>query len=482
MKLRDYQIAMDKKLWELQGKKVLQLLPTGTGKGTLVTKNVWDAYKLGLSVLIVVPTGELVEDLYSRITSPKPYLKSFVSRLGTGKENKFNRISIGVYKSVFNRLDIIPNYDIVINDECHHCRSSTYEAILNKFSESWHIGYTATAERFDGQPLGHYYDYINSYENNNIGWYIDNGYLADYTLKTPPTDYKSKKKKDDLVEQDLHFNRGELIADACKTWEEFALGEKTLVYATTTEHCHHIVEKFNNYFNGAYKFAYIGSKLSLKERQRVLEDYLYGDITGLVNVNLITEGVDIPLVSCLSLQRFVGSPGLLTQIWGRGLRPKPNGKKLIILDHAGNALHHGSPRFEREYSLFPEINPRNPPEKLLCSGCGIPLVFKNVVTMKGEDGYSKICDQCGTLNEWIIIPGKREHEKIKEEKEGELVEYQEEQDDWQYIKRIMESPTLLHQKKVKRIIEHKKIGDKTKQKALKILGLNEQTIEMYLGI
>lgn len=482
MKLRDYQEAMDRKLWELKGKKVLQLLPTGTGKGTLVTKNVWDAFKLGLSVLIIVPTGELVEDLYSRITSPKPYLKPFVSRLGTGKENKFNQISIGVYKSVFNRLDVIPEYDIVITDEVQHCRCSTFEAILDKFPNAWHIGYTATPERADGKPLGHYYEYINSYENGNISWFIDQGYLADYTLYTWESDYKSKRTKDDLVEQEAYFDKGDLIADSCKEWEAKALGEKTLIYATTTEHCHHIVEKFNNYFNGAYKFAYIGSKLSLKERQATLESYLYGDITGLVNVNLITEGVDIPLVSCLSLQRFVGSPGLLTQIWGRGLRPKPNGKKLIILDHAGNALHHGSPRFEREYSLFPEINPRNPPEKLCCFQCGIPLVFKNVVTMKGEEGYSKICDQCGTLNEWLIIPERREREKIKEEIEGELVEYQEEQDDWQYIKRIMESSTLLHQKKVKRIIEHKKIGDKTKEKALKILGLNQQTIEMYLGV
>lgn len=481
MKLRDYQIELDKKLWELRGKKVLQLLPTGTGKGTLVTKNVWDAYKLGLSILIIVPTGELVEDLYSRITYPKPYLKPFTSRLGTGKENKFNRISIGVYKSIYNRLNIIPNYDIVIGDEIHHSPSNTYSAILKHFSESWHIGYTATPERTDGQPLGHYYDYINSYQNNDIGWFIDNGYLADYELKTWKSNYKSKKTRDDLIEQETYFNKGELIADACKTWEEYALGKKTLIYATTTDHCHAIVERFNNYFNGAYKFAYIGSKLSLKERQATLESYLYGDIDGLVNVNLITEGVDIPLVSCLSLQRFVGSPGLLTQIWGRGLRPKPDGSKLIILDHAGNALVHGSPRFEREYSLFPEVNSKNPPTKLNCFSCGIPLVFKNVVVMKAEAGYSKICDQCGELNEWVIIPEEREKRETPQEMSGELVDYVKEQDDWLRIKKILESD-MLHQKKLNKILNHKKIGDSTKAKALKILGLNKETIEMYLGV
>jgi superfamily II DNA or RNA helicase len=480
MKLRDYQIAIDTKLWELQGKKVLQLLPTGTGKGTLITKNVWDAYKKGLSVLIVVPMGELVEDLYARITSPKPYLKPFVSRLGMGKENTFNKISIGVYKSIANRLDVIPEYDIVIGDEIHRSPSNTYSKILKYFPNAWHIGYTATPERTDGQPLGHYYDYINSYENNDIGWFIDQGYLADYYLKSWKTDYKAKSSKDDLVEQDLHFNRGELIADACKEWERFALGEKTLVYATTTEHCYAIVEKFNTYFDGKYKFAYIGSTLTATQRRDTLESYLYGELTGLVNVSLITEGIDIPLVSCLSLQRFVGSPGLLTQIWGRGLRPKPNGKRLTILDHAGNAHFHGSPRFQREYSLFPDITTKGSPEKLKCSGCGLPLVFKNVVVMKGEEGYKKLCE-CGTLNEWLIIPEKREKREAPIEVDGELVEYKEELDDWQYIKRIMESTNMLHQKKVKRIIEHKKIGVNTKQKALKVLGLNEQTIEMYLG-
>lgn len=481
MRLREYQTELDRKLWELQGKKVLQLLPTGTGKGTLITKNVWDAYKKGMSVLIIVPMGELVEDLYSRITSPRPYLKPLVSRLGTGKENCFNKISIGVYKSIANRLNIIPDYDIVITDECHRCRSNTHESILESFPNSWHIGYTATPERTDGQPLGHYYEYINSYQNNDIGWFIDQGYLADYKLYTWESDYKAKSSKDDLIEQDHHFNRGELIADACKEWEKKALGKKTLIYATTTEHCQAIVAKFNNYFNGEYKFAYIGSKQTLKERKNTLESYLFGDTTGLVNVSLITEGIDIPIVSCLSLQRFVGSPGLLTQIWGRGLRPKPNGEKLTILDHAGNALYHGSPRFEREYSLFPDITTKNPPEKLTCCKCGIPLVFKNVVTMAAEKGYSKLCE-CGTLNEWLIIPEERERSSIPVGKEGELVEYVEEQDDWLLIKKIMDSEVLLHQKKVKRIIEHKKIGLPTKQKALKILGLNQQTIEMYLGV
>ena len=479
MKLRDYQKAMDAKLWELRGKRVLQQLPTGTGKGVLITKNVWDMIKLDLSILIVVPSGLLVEDLYERITDSKPYLKKYVSRLGTRKENFFNKISIGVYKSIYNRLKIIPEYDVVITDEVQHARCNTFETILNRFSNAWHIGYTATPERSDGKPLGQYYDYINSYAS--LGWFIDKGYLSPYTLYSWETNYQSKTSRDDLVEQDTVFNKGDLIADSVKEWEEKALGLKTIVYATTTEHCHRICEKFNNYFQGKYRFEYIGSKQSLKVREKTLELYLKGEITGLVNVNLFIEGVDIPDVACLSLQRFVGSPGMLTQIWGRGLRYKKD-KNLIILDHAGNAHVHGSPRFEREYSLFPELNLKTPPEKLCCSHCNIPLVFKNVVTMAAEKGYSKICPECGTLNEWLIIPEPKPPRKPKEEQDGKLVKYVDELDDWHYIRRVMESTNMLHQKKVKRIVEHTKISIGTKIKALKILEIDPRTIAMYLGL
>jgi DNA repair protein RadD len=67
--------------------------------------------------------------------------------------------------------------------------------------------------------------------------------------------------------------------------------------------------------------------------------------------DLVSEGVDIPSVSCVLLLTATESLAKYLQWVGRGLRLAPGKTHLTVLDHAGNVLRHGMPDAPREWSL-----------------------------------------------------------------------------------------------------------------------------------
>jgi len=61
----------------------------------------------------------------------------------------------------------------------------------------------------------------------------------------------------------------------------------------------------------------------------------------LCNVNVLTTGFDAPNIDCVALLRPTMSPGLLSQMVGRGFRLHPAKSDCLILDFGENILRHG---------------------------------------------------------------------------------------------------------------------------------------------
>lgn len=81
-----------------------------------------------------------------------------------------------------------------------------------------------------------------------------------------------------------------------------------------------------------------------------MNDFASGKIQVLSNVDLISEGFDVPNVECVIQLRPTKSLGLYLQQIGRCLRPVP-GKTALILDHCGNTLLHGMADEIRQWTL-----------------------------------------------------------------------------------------------------------------------------------
>jgi DNA repair protein RadD len=87
------------------------------------------------------------------------------------------------------------------------------------------------------------------------------------------------------------------------------------------------------------------------ERDRLIGGLETGEVQILTSCDLISEGLDVPSVGAVSLCRPTQSLALYLQQIGRGMRPKPDGRPLIVLDHAGNVQRHGPPDQRRTWDI-----------------------------------------------------------------------------------------------------------------------------------
>lgn len=86
------------------------------------------------------------------------------------------------------------------------------------------------------------------------------------------------------------------------------------------------------------------------ERDSIISAFRRGDITVLCNVDLISEGFDVPDCECAILLRPTKSLTLYIQQAMRCMRYRPD-KRAVIIDHVGNYARFGMPDDDREWSL-----------------------------------------------------------------------------------------------------------------------------------
>ena len=101
---------------------------------------------------------------------------------------------------------------------------------------------------------------------------------------------------------------------------------QTIVFAMSIFHAIALTSLFNSYgIKAGYVVSSVrdtvtGVTISPEDNNRVCEDYRKGKIQVMVNVNILTEGVDLPQTQTVFLTRRTVSKILLTQMIGRALR------------------------------------------------------------------------------------------------------------------------------------------------------------------
>lgn len=331
MKLRDYQQDAIIHFFNTQ-ENFLYCFPTGTGKSIIITTIVKKLLQTDKIVGVVVPSIELLNNLYD-------YFLTIIDRrkiqLMSDKVISLDKkLYLGVYKSFENKKYLLPKLDLLLHDECHHTASKTWFNLMTSFSKTRNVGFSATPFRLDGKPL----PFTDIYEPYPISWYMDNGYLCNDIVEyigekliIDSTDYEDLNKQ---WEQAKSYTHGEFLRD----WEKFSNG-KTIIYATNIQHCSLLKEQYEK----VVPTEILHSKMSMSKRKEIFDDFEKGKIQVLINVNVLIEGINVPDATTIQFARFFGNVGSYTQAVGRVLRPLP-GKKVVIIDNAGN-LTHGSVRY-----------------------------------------------------------------------------------------------------------------------------------------
>ena len=146
-KPRDYQI--DGVYDALRYNRKLLISPTASGKSLMIYAIVRYFVERKLSILIVVPTTSLVEQMYKDFEDYGWDVGSFCHKIYAGKERETNsQVIITTWQSIYKlpRKDF-NRFGCVIGDEAHQFKSKSLISIMSKLDNAkYRYGFTGTLD------------------------------------------------------------------------------------------------------------------------------------------------------------------------------------------------------------------------------------------------------------------------------------------------------------------------------------------------
>lgn len=335
--LRDYQQNLIDKTFKAYNDGYTApciVLPCGGGK-SIILAEIAKIYTLQeKNVLFLVHRKELCSQIE----------KTFVEY---GVDMNFCKIAM--VQTVTRHLNQTKKPDLIITDENHHSKAKTYKRIYEYFSDVQRIGVTATPERIDGSGL------IDVNDKLIIGvsakWLIKHNYLVDYDYYAPAIMMpKFRVRNGDFVQSEVakfFLSNKKIFGDVIENYIKIANGKKAIYYMPTVGISKLMADKFKDYGISA---EHLDGETPKNQRDEIINKFRTGEITVLCNVDIVSEGFDVPDCEVVGLMRPTKSLILYTQQAMRCMRYKPN-KRAIIIDHTNNIRRFGFPDTDREWLL-----------------------------------------------------------------------------------------------------------------------------------
>lgn len=406
--LRNYQnniISSCRDAFKNGYKKLCCVLPCGAGKTAIFC---YLAYlntqkKASNRVLILLHRKELLRQTIEAF-------KSF--RINT------DRIDITMIQSFKNTLKTgVKPYSLIIIDECHHATSNSFKTVLSAYSKTALIGFTATPARLDGKPLGEIFDRL--IVGANYSYLIKNNYLVDYDYFSPDlnfnfSEWKLKSGDFDTTDNAYYLDKKAIYGDILKYID---LSKKTIIYSPTVNYSKKLEVQINEHFNSRVSVEFNGTTPQ-PERDQIINDFKNDKIKILINVDLISEGLNVPSCDCVFLLRATQSLTLYIQQAGRALRSDPNNpnKRASIFDFVGNIYRFGFPDAPRSWKLNSTIKNTHKHEtaheSLIIKTC--PQCLHSFIPSQMLTG--RLCPFCKTY-----IPINKREVQIQKKKELALI-------------------------------------------------------------
>lgn len=302
-------------------------------------------------------------------------------------------LTAGMVQTLTRRIDKLKKPDVILVDEAHHALAKSYQRILSKFPKAIVLLFTATPHRTGKMQLDQIADDI--IVGQSIHELTDKGFLAPFRYFQPPNDFDSKLLKrgstGDFTNESMQEAMStKIFGHIVKQYKRIASGMQAVVYTYSIDSAVEIARKFNSEGISAIE---VDGTTSKEKRDLAVRKFRNQEIKILVNVNLFTEGVDLPNVDCVIMARPTASLALYLQFSMRCLNPRP-GKTAIIIDHANNFKTFGYPDDDRDWKKA--IKSGRQKSKSLLKDPGLSIVtcdycFAVVKANEVKDGKCPIC-------------------------------------------------------------------------------------------
>lgn len=338
---RDWQTAAFRK-WEEHGRRGIVSVVTGGGK-TVFALSCIDKIKAETS-FIVVPTAALLEQWWEEATSYFDLALDDVNIIAGNGRVKSGTINIAVLNTAAKLVERGTNVTpFLIVDECHKAASEHFRSVL-KLRTAATLGLSATPERqyddwLEGVlvpalgPVIFNYDYrealrdrvIVPFELRNVVFELEEERQTEYDKLTKAIARSISKCGIEADETVALFLKRARILNLSLNRVKIALklvsanaGRRTLIFHEDVDACDLIdsILRDNGVKSGVYH-----SKMTMRERVRMISQYRRGEIDVLVSCRALDEGFNVPETELGIIAASTATSRQRIQRLGRIVRP-----------------------------------------------------------------------------------------------------------------------------------------------------------------
>lgn len=361
--LRPYQQDAVDECWKalkINDEPVLLMASVGAGKSLMLASVLLSMQRAGKRALCLVNNAELVRNNCATFIDEGGDASVYCAALGAKDASK--PVVFGTPQSVLNGItknETIANirFNIIVVDEAHAINFTNHRTgfmrILRHYKQEYHdmrvLGATGTNFRFKGTPIvGEDGLFKSQVGNITTEWLIENNYLIEPTFEIDNElvlDFSNvrikqngqfdQKQLENVISKSARLT--ELICHQIVHVMETQARYGVFIFATTKKHAEEIYSHLP-----MEESAIILGDTPQYERTRILDEARQGKIKYLVNIAIISVGVDVPAYDTIAYLRPTESLVLLVQTMGRVLRLSPHTGKseALVLDFAGNIERH----------------------------------------------------------------------------------------------------------------------------------------------
>ena len=278
--------------------------------------------------------------------------------------------------------------DVLIFDECHHSPAKTWAGVIMAAPKALRLGLTATPGRLDGVPLSDFFaELVKGPSPKELR---ESGHLARYRYFAPVvpdlSGVKVRKGEYDRSQAVNVMTGPTIVGDVVDHYRRHAAGKRAILFAVSVAASQDMAARFNA---AGIPALHVDGKTPDDKRAAAISAVRSGKVKVLCNVELFTEGFDLPAIDAVILLRPTRSLAMFRQMLGRGTRPSGR-NKTVILDHAACVVDHGLPDEEYEWTLDGE-----PPRRKVEIECAERTRMRRCPDCTAVHGWADACPECG---------------------------------------------------------------------------------------
>lgn len=334
--------------WAAGKRKVLYVAPTGMGKRF---QGVWWAKRTqdrGKDALIVTDRRMLVKQMYEELARFGVDYGVLMNGYEETRVPSVQVASLHTLRSRYFNGTGLPPADLIIVDEAHK-ELDGYQQLFSFYPNALIVGLTATPVGPQGKSLvPSVYDVmVEGCTNSEL---IRCGLLLPTRVIAP-----SEPSIEGIrINNGKEFNQRELskkvwsvtaFADVFAEWEPYQ-DRKTIVFAPGIKYCRGLAGGFgvedggDSFWARGVEAAVIHAGTKQGDRDELLDRFNSGDLQVLLSVDVLREGFDAPIASCMIDLQPNSQLRTLWQKLGRIKRAYEGQAEAVNIDMAGNIWRH----------------------------------------------------------------------------------------------------------------------------------------------